>query len=95
VLPVYVSVYRPTLFCYTTYTLQVTHCKKEWIQYASWEASQNEFACARSVFKHAVDPQSGPLWLTYTETKLKSHNVQHVRNLFNCAITLLPCVDQL
>ncbi|KAF8497518.1 hypothetical protein F5888DRAFT_1698636 [Russula emetica] len=70
---------------------------KEWIQYASWEASQNEFARARSVFERAldVDPQSGPLWLTYTETELKSRNVQHARNLFDRAVTLLPRVDQL
>ncbi|KAN0109551.1 hypothetical protein V8E52_009194 [Russula decolorans] len=70
---------------------------KEWLQYASWEASQNEFARARSVFERAldVDPQSGPLWLTYTETELKSRNVQHARNLFDRAVTLLPRVDQL
>ncbi|KAF8480000.1 pre-mRNA-splicing factor CLF1 [Russula ochroleuca] len=70
---------------------------KEWLQYASWEASQNEFARARSVFERAldVDPQSVPLWLTYTETELKSRNVQHARNLFDRAVTLLPRVDQL
>ncbi|KAH9167064.1 protein prenylyltransferase [Lactarius sanguifluus] len=70
---------------------------KEWLQYASWEASQNEFARARSVFERAldVDPRSVPLWLTYTETELKSRNVQHARNLFDRAVTLLPRVDQL
>ncbi|KAH9996339.1 pre-mRNA-splicing factor CLF1 [Russula vinacea] len=70
---------------------------KEWLQYANWEASQNEFARARSVFERAldVDPQSVPLWLTYTETELKSRNVQHARNLFDRAVTLLPRVDQL
>jgi crooked neck len=36
-----------------------------------------------------------PLWLTYTETELKSRNVQHARNLFDRAVTLLPRVDQL
>ncbi|KAI0299396.1 TPR-like protein [Multifurca ochricompacta] len=61
---------------------------KEWLQYASWEASQNEFARARSVFERAldVDPRSVPLWLTYTETELKSRNVQHARNLFDRAL---------
>jgi len=70
---------------------------KEWLQYASWEASQNEFARARSVFERAldVDPRNVPLWLTYTETELKSRNVQHSRNLFDRAVTLLPRVDQL
>jgi crooked neck len=75
----------------------LTYRRKEWIQYASWEASQNEFARARSVFERAldVDSRSVPLWLTYTETELKSRNVQHSRNLFDRAVTLLPRVDQL
>ncbi|KAI0038384.1 TPR-like protein [Auriscalpium vulgare] len=70
---------------------------KEWLQYANWEASQNEFARARSVFERAldVDPRSIPLWLTYSEVELKSRNVQHARNLFDRAVTLLPRVDQL
>ncbi|KAI0061172.1 pre-mRNA-splicing factor CLF1 [Artomyces pyxidatus] len=70
---------------------------KEWLQYANWEASQNEFARARSVFERAldVDPRSIQLWLNYTESELKSRNVQHARNLFDRAVTLLPRVDQL
>ncbi|KAF9269435.1 pre-mRNA-splicing factor CLF1 [Marasmius fiardii PR-910] len=70
---------------------------KEWLQYASWEASQNEFARSRSVYERAldVDPRSVQLWLSYTEMELKSRNVQHARNLFDRAVTLLPRVDQL
>ncbi|TFK98675.1 pre-mRNA-splicing factor CLF1 [Pterulicium gracile] len=70
---------------------------KEWLQYANWEAGQNEFARARSVYERAldVDPRSIQLWLSYTETELKSRNVQHARNLFDRAVTLLPRVDQL
>ncbi|KAI0037027.1 pre-mRNA-splicing factor CLF1 [Vararia minispora EC-137] len=70
---------------------------KEWLQYANWEASQNEFARSRSVYERAldVDPRSVQLWLNYTETELKSRNVQHARNLFDRAVTLLPRVDQL
>ncbi|KAA1474476.1 pre-mRNA-splicing factor CLF1 [Dentipellis sp. KUC8613] len=70
---------------------------KEWLQYANWEASQNEFARARSVFERAldVDPRSVQLWLSYTEMELKSRNVQHARNLFDRAVTLLPRIDQL
>ncbi|KAF9011188.1 hypothetical protein BDQ17DRAFT_1420606 [Cyathus striatus] len=70
---------------------------KEWLQYANWEASQNEFARSRSVFERAldVDPRSVQLWLSYTEMELKSRNVQHARNLFDRAVTLLPRVDQL
>lgn len=70
---------------------------KEWLQYANWEASQNEFARSRSIFERAldVDPRSIQLWLSYTEMELKSRNVQHARNLFDRAVTLLPRVDQL
>ncbi|KDQ31821.1 hypothetical protein PLEOSDRAFT_48867 [Pleurotus ostreatus PC15] len=70
---------------------------KEWLQYANWEASQNEFARSRSVYERAldVDPRSIQLWLSYTEMELKSRNVQHARNLFDRAVTLLPRVDQL
>ncbi|EPQ50333.1 hypothetical protein GLOTRDRAFT_12627, partial [Gloeophyllum trabeum ATCC 11539] len=70
---------------------------KEWLQYANWEASQNEFARSRSVFERAldVDPRSVQLWLSYTEMELKARNVQHARNLFDRAVTLLPRVDQL
>ncbi|KAJ6525605.1 hypothetical protein B0H19DRAFT_1007731 [Mycena capillaripes] len=70
---------------------------KEWLQYANWEASQNEFARSRSIFERAldVDARSIQLWLSYTEMELKSRNVQHARNLFDRAVTLLPRVDQL
>ncbi|PFH48868.1 hypothetical protein AMATHDRAFT_64379, partial [Amanita thiersii Skay4041] len=70
---------------------------KEWLQYANWEASQNEFARSRSVFERAldVDPRSVQLWFSYTEMELKNRNVQHSRNLFDRAVTLLPRVDQL
>jgi crooked neck len=33
--------------------------------------------------------------MNYSETELKSRNVQHARNLFDRAVTLLPRVDQL
>ncbi|KAJ7063425.1 pre-mRNA-splicing factor CLF1 [Mycena amicta] len=70
---------------------------KEWLQYANWEASQNEFARSRSVFERAldVDPRSMQLWMSYSEMELKSRNVQHARNLFDRAVTLLPRVDQM
>ncbi|KAJ7576778.1 pre-mRNA-splicing factor CLF1 [Mycena floridula] len=70
---------------------------KEWLQYANWEASQNEFDRSRSVYERAldVDPRGMQLWMSYTEMELKSRNVQHARNLFDRAVTLLPRVDQL
>jgi len=78
-------------FCHSS------HYRKEWLQYANWESSQNEYARSRSIFERAldVDPRSTQLWLSYTEMELKSRNVQHARNLFDRAVTLLPRVDQL
>ncbi|KAI9626137.1 hypothetical protein H4Q26_015883 [Puccinia striiformis f. sp. tritici PST-130] len=40
-----------------------------WTKLATWEASQNEFARACSVFKRALDlaPTTEKLWLTYCE----------------------------
>jgi crooked neck len=35
------------------------------------------------------------LWLSYSEMELKARAVQHARNLFDRAVTLLPRVDQL
>lgn len=42
---------------------------REWIKYANFEASQGEFARARSVFERAldVDPTAVRLWLSYTD----------------------------
>ncbi|ETW77153.1 hypothetical protein HETIRDRAFT_388667 [Heterobasidion irregulare TC 32-1] len=70
---------------------------KEWLQYANWEAQQNEFPRSRSVFERAldVDARSVQLWLAYSEMELKSRNVQHARNLFDRAVTLLPRIDQI
>ncbi|KAJ7204866.1 hypothetical protein C8J57DRAFT_1259178 [Mycena rebaudengoi] len=42
-----------------------------------------------------IDPRSIQLWLSYSDMELKSHNVQHARNLFDGAVTLLLRVDQL
>ncbi|GFZ48018.1 Pre-mRNA-splicing factor CLF1 [Saitozyma sp. JCM 24511] len=68
-----------------------------WIKYAQWEASQNEYERARSVFERAldVDPRSSELWIKYTDMELKTRNINHARNLFDRAVTLLPRVDAL
>jgi crooked neck len=42
-----------------------------------------------------VDPTDVKLWLSYTEMELKARNVQHARNLFDRAVTLLPRINQI
>lgn len=42
-----------------------------------------------------MDPRSVDLWLKYTEVELKARNVQHARNVFDRAVTLLPRIDTL
>lgn len=70
---------------------------RAWTKYATWEASQSEFARARSVFERALDvaPTSEKLWLSYCEMELKARNIQHARNLFDRAVTLLPRINQI
>lgn len=65
------------------------------MKYAQWEAGQNEFERARSVFERAldVDARAVELWLRYAETELKARNVNHARNVYDRAVTLLPRVD--
>ncbi|CCO36421.1 Pre-mRNA-splicing factor CLF1 [Rhizoctonia solani AG-1 IB] len=60
---------------------------KEWQAYASWEASQGEYDRSRSVYERALDVDA--------RDELKARNVQHSRNLFDRAVTLLPRIDQL
>lgn len=70
---------------------------REWMKYAQWEASQNEFERSRSVFERAldVDARAVELWERYAETELKARNVNHARNIYDRAVTLLPRVDTL
>ncbi|KAH8929685.1 TPR-like protein [Atractiella rhizophila] len=70
---------------------------KAWVKYASWEASQGEYARSRSVYERALDvsPAEIKVWMSYTEMELKARNIQHARNLFDRAVTLLPRLDQL
>lgn len=79
-----------------------------WIKYAQFEASHNEFDRARSVYERAleVDSRAPDVWvslipngkhtnvqLKYTDMELKARNINHARNLFDRAVTLLPRVD--
>lgn len=67
-----------------------------WTKYALWEASQQEFRRARSIFERAlhVDYVNVSLWLKYLEMEMKNKFVNHARNLFDRVSQLLPRVDQ-
>merc|ERR1719379_776445 len=67
-----------------------------WIKYAAWEASQQEFRRARSIYERAlhVEYQNVSLWLKYLEMEMKNKFVNHARNLFDRVVQLLPRVDQ-
>ena len=66
-----------------------------WCRYAQWEASQNEFERARSVFERAldVDYRNQTLWLKYSDMEMKNKFVNHARNVWDRAVTLHPRVD--
>ena len=67
-----------------------------WIKYATWEAAQQEYRRARSIFERAlqVDYQNVTLWLKYVEMEISQKFIQHARNLYDRVTTLLPRVDQ-
>ncbi|XP_065844556.1 crooked neck-like protein 1 isoform X2 [Oscarella lobularis] len=72
--------------------LQMTN----WIKYAKWEESQNEFQRARSIYERALDEDSRcvPVWLKYAEMEMRHKQVNHARNIFDRCVTVLPRVNQ-
>ncbi|KAJ9157735.1 TPR-like protein [Pleurostoma richardsiae] len=70
---------------------------KPWLQYATWELEQKEFARARSVFERALDshPSNVILWSKYVDSEIRNRNIAHARNLLDRAVTRLPRVDKL
>merc|ERR1712137_14168 len=67
------------------------------LRYARWEASQNEFKRARSVFERGIneDYKNVAIWLAYAEVEMKNKFVNHARNIWIRATTLLPRVTKL
>lgn len=51
---------------------------------------------ARSIYERAldVDHRNITLWLKYAEMEMKSRQVNHARNIWDRAITILPRVNQ-
>jgi crooked neck len=70
---------------------------KNWLQYASFELEQKEFARMRNVFERAilVHPYNVQLWIRYIDAELKSRNINHARNLLDIAVQRMPRIDKL
>jgi crooked neck len=53
------------------------------------------FYRARSIYERAldVDYRNPPLWIKYAELEMKNKFVNHARNIWDRAVTLLPRVD--
>lgn len=51
---------------------------------------------ARSIYERAldVDHRNVTLWLKYAEMEMKNRQVNHARNIWDRAITILPRVNQ-
>lgn len=51
---------------------------------------------ARSIYERAldVDHRNIALWLKYAEMEMKNRQVNHARNIWDRAITILPRVNQ-
>lgn len=72
------------------------HAGGLWCRYAAWEASQNEFDRARSIFERAleIDYKDEGIWLKYGEMEMKGKFINHARNVWDRAVTLLPRSEQ-
>lgn len=72
------------------------HNASIWIRYGEWEASQQQFKEARSVFERALDIhyRNEKLWYRYIDMEMKNKFVNHARTLYDRVVTYLPRVDQ-
>ncbi|KAF0893166.1 hypothetical protein E2562_023193 [Oryza meyeriana var. granulata] len=69
-----------------------------WLRYARWEESQRDMARARSFFERALDAvahRDHSLWVNYAELEMRNGFVNHARNVWDRAVSVLPRVDQL
>ncbi len=82
---------------YEDYVRRTRLSLKNWLQYASFEIEQKEFARARSVFERALDvlPNNIRLWIAYVDAEIRNRNIQHARNLLDRSVTRLPRIDKL
>ena len=67
-----------------------------WIKYAQWEESQQEFARSRSIYERAldVDHRNVAVWLKYAEMEMRHKQINHARNVWDRAVTILPRAKQ-
>ena len=67
-----------------------------WIKYAKWEETQQQFERARSLYEQAidVDHQNIPVWLKYAEMEMRHKQINHARNIWDRAVFHLPQANQ-
>lgn len=70
--------------------------ESNWTRYAAWEEAQGDYPRARSVYERALGAgyRSKNLWLRYAEMEMRGKFVNHARNVWDRACTLLPRLDQ-
>ncbi|KAH9251792.1 hypothetical protein BASA81_010235 [Batrachochytrium salamandrivorans] len=70
---------------------------RSYLDYARFEAKQNDFRRARSIFERALTLLSGNalVWLAYAEIEAKAGFVAHAVNVLHRAVELLPRENKL
>ena len=58
---------------------------------------ENGYFRARSVYERGIDVahRNIPLWLKYAEMEMRNRQVNHARNIWDRAVTILPRENQL
>lgn len=65
-------------------------------QYAVWEEQQNDLPRSRSVWERALDVshRNVSVWLKYAEMEMRHKQINHARNVWDRAVSILPRIDQ-
>ena len=58
---------------------------------------QGEYERARNIFERAIDADctAATIWLKYAAFEIRNKFINHARNVYDRAVTILPRVDQL
>lgn len=87
--------YRRTANHLSCRTHQKPACRFEFLLEHSHLSASSAFR-ARSIYERALDVEHRniTLWLKYAEMEMKNRQVNHARNIWDRAITILPRANQ-